>query len=181
MTRRFCIFLLAGAAGAQVLRPRIGYIVDRKGSLRPVEGVAGAFLLGAAVDHDVVSAAHSGKSLVVKKDRELIVDGTSFEAVSGAVVVTFTPGGSLNEVFFAETSEVWTWRNGAFDQTPAASIQGSATIRDGELFVDGLPVRLRSRALSVSQMGEGWWVVYAEDRLFAVRDEQVYELPEDAA
>ena len=68
--------------------------MDRKGSLRPVEGVAGAFLLGAAVDHDVVSAAHSGKSLVVKKDRELIVDGTSFEAVSGAVVVTFTPGGS---------------------------------------------------------------------------------------
>jgi hypothetical protein len=29
-------------------------------------------------------------------------------------------------------------------------------------------------------MGDGWWVVYTKDRVFAVRAEQVYELPEDA-
>ena len=181
MTRRFCIFLLAGAAGAQLQRPRIGYIVDRKGSLRPVDGVAGAFVLGPAVDHDVVSAACSGKSLVVKKDRELIVDGTAFEASVGPVVITFTPQGVLDEVFFLETGELWTWRDGKFNPTLAARIQSVAAIHDGELSLNGVPVRLRNRVQSVSQMGDGWWVAYGEERLFAIRDEQVYELPEDAA
>jgi hypothetical protein len=181
MTRRFCLFLIAGAAGAQLLRPRVGYIVDRKGSLRPVEGVAGAFVLGPAVDSDIVSAAFSGKSLVIKKDRALIVDGETFEAPGGAVIVTFTPHGLLNEVFFREANELWR-RNGAkFERTPAAAIEVGAVIQDGEFFLNGMPVRLQSRGQSVSQMGEGWWVVYAEDRLFAVRDEQVFELPEDPA
>jgi hypothetical protein len=179
MTRRFCIFLLAGAAGAQLLRPRIGYIVDRKGSLRPVDGVAGAFTLGTAIDQDVLCAAYSGKSLVIKKDRELLVDGITFEAGTGPVVVTFTRQGALHEVFFSETGDLWTWRNGEFDRTIAARIESAGTIHDGELSLNGMPIRLRSRVQSVSQMGEGWWVVYADDRLFAIRDEQVYELPED--
>jgi hypothetical protein len=180
MTRRFCISLLAGVACAQVLPPRIGYIVDRKGSLRPVEGVAGAFVLGPAIDTDVVAAAYSGKSLVVKKDRALIVDGEIFEAPGGSVVVTFTPEGSLAEVFFSETGELWTRRGGTFDRVLASGIESSARIEDGELSLKGSRIRLRSRAEHVSQMGEGWWVVYAEDRFFAVRGEQVYELPEDA-
>jgi hypothetical protein len=181
MTRRFCIFLLAGVAGAQLQRPRIGYIVDRRKSLRPVDGVAGAFVLGPVIDQDVLSAAYSGRSLVVKKDRELVVDGAVFEAPVGPAVVTFTARGVLNDIFFSETGELWSWRDGKFDRTIAASLQTNATIHDGELSLNGIPVRLRSSIQSVSQMGEGWWVAYAEDRLFAIRDEQVYELPEDAA
>jgi len=181
MTRRFCLFLLAGAAGAQLVRPRIGYIIDRKGSLRPVEGVAGAFVLGPAVDSDIVSAAFSGKSLVIKKDRELIVDGETFEAPGGAVIVTFTSRGLVNEVFFQEANDLWRRTGGKFERTPAAAIEANAVIQGGELSLNGAPVRLQSRAQSVSQMGDGWWVIYAEDRLFAVRNEQVYELPEDPA
>jgi hypothetical protein len=181
MTRRFCLFLLAGAAGAQLVRPRIGYIIDRKGSLRPVEGVAGAFVLGPAVDSDIVSAAFSGKSLVIKKDRELIVDGETFEAPGGAVIVTFTSRGLVNEVFFQEANDLWRRTGGKFERTPAAAIEANAVIQGGELSLNGARVRLQSRAQSVSQMGDGWWVIYAEDRLFAVRNEQVYELPEDPA
>jgi hypothetical protein len=172
---------LAGAAGAQLVRPRIGYIIDRKGSLRPVEGVAGAFVLGPAVDSDIVSAAFSGKSLVIKKDRELIVDGETFEAPGGAVIVTFTSRGLVNEVFFQEANDLWRRTGGKFERTPAAAIEANAVIQGGELSLNGARVRLQSRAQSVSQMGDGWWVIYAEDRLFAVRNEQVYELPEDPA
>src|SRR3954447_13869776 len=175
MTRRFCMFLLAGAAGAQLQRPRIGYIVDRKGSLRPVEGVAGAFVLGPAVDSDIVSAAFSGKSLVIKKDRELIVDGETFEAPVGAVIVTFTSHGLVNEVFFQEANELWRRSGGKFERSSAAPIEATAVIQDGEFSLNGVPVRLQSRAQSISQMGDGWWVIYAEDRVFAVRDEHVYE------
>ena len=180
MTRRFCIFLLAGAAGAQLLRPRIGYIVDRKGWLRSVDGVAGAFVLGPVLDKDVLSAAYSGKSLVLKKDRELIVDRAAFDAPAGPVVVTFTPQGVLAEVFFSQAAELWSWRDGKFDRAIAESLEANLTIHDGELSLNGIPVTLRSRIQSVSQMGDGWWVAYAENRLFAIRDEQVYELPEDA-
>ena len=88
MTRRYCLFLLGAAALAQIARPRVGYIVDRSGALRPVEGVAGAFTLGPPIDHDVFSVAFSGKTLVIKKDHELIVDGKPFEA-------PVRPGGRL--------------------------------------------------------------------------------------
>jgi hypothetical protein len=97
------------------------------------------------------------------------------------VVVAFTPRGVLDEVFFPETGELWTWRDGKFNSTLAARIENVTAIHDGELTLNGVPVRLRNRVQSVSQMGEGWWVAYGEERLFAIRDEQVYELPEDAA
>ena len=137
--------------------------------------------MGPAVDSDIVSAAFSGKSLVIKKNRVLIVDGETFEAPGGAVIVTFTSGGLVDEVFFPEANELWRRTGGKFERTPAAAIQAGAVIQDGELSLNGAPVRLQSRAQSISQMGDGWWVIYAEDRLFAVRDEQVYELPEDPA
>jgi hypothetical protein len=65
MTRRAWLLLFGAVASAQIVRPKLGYIVDRKGGLHPVEGVSGAFIVGPAVDHDVISAAYSGKSLVV--------------------------------------------------------------------------------------------------------------------
>ena len=94
--------------------------------------------------------------------------------------MTFTPQGVLAEVFFSQTAELWSWRDGKFDRTIAASLETNLTIHDGELSLNGIPVRLRSHIQSVSQMGDGWWVAYADNRLFAIRDEQVYELPEDA-
>ena len=45
MTRRAWLFLVAAIAGAQIARPKLGYIVDRNGDLLPIEGVAGAFTI----------------------------------------------------------------------------------------------------------------------------------------
>src|SRR4051812_14685151 len=100
MTRRLYLFLLAGAAYGDIATPRLGYIVDRSGLLRPVNGVAGAFTVGDAIEKDVLSAAYSGKTLVVKKDRELLVNGEAFEAPAGPAVITFDSKGLLTQVFF---------------------------------------------------------------------------------
>src|SRR3954454_1655439 len=107
MTRRYCLFLLSAAACAEIARPKVGYIVDRSGALRPVEGVAGAFTLGPPIDRDVISVAFSGKTLGVKKDPQLIVDGKPFESPVGPAVISFTSTGCLKDVFFPEVALLW--------------------------------------------------------------------------
>lgn len=182
MTRR--IFLLTATAliaTAQIEPPRIGYIVDRTGALRPVNGVTGAFTLGPAIASDVVSAAFSGKCLVVKTATELKVDDNAFEAPTGAAIVTFDGKRRIKEIFFPEVGMQWIWRDGKFDKFPAAhSSDFDLAIYDGQLQVRGVPVHLPVPAERVSRLGEDWLVVYAKDRIFAVRGEQVFELPEDS-
>jgi hypothetical protein len=180
MTRRYLLFALAVAATAQVAPPRAGYIVDRSGSLRPVYGVAGAFTLGPPILTEVIAAAYSGKSLVVKLDRELLIDDKRFEAPAGDAVVTFDSRGRASEIYFPEADLVWSRREEKFDESVAARKQMSTWIQDGELFIDGVPVRLPSKPDRLSQMGENWLVVYGPDRTYAIRDGKVLELPEDA-
>lgn len=180
MTRRFCLFFLTAIAFADIASPRIGYIVDRSGSLRPVNGVAGAFTIGDAIEKNVVSAAYSGKTLVVKRDRELIVNGKTFEAPSGPVVVTFDSKGLLGQVFFASDGQLWTARDDDFERSLAAGIDTVATVRESRFFLHSVEVPLRSPATHVAQMGEGWFVIYAQSAIYALHDDQVFELPEDA-
>lgn len=169
----------AAAAVAQIAHPRAGYIVDRKGALRPIEGVAGAFTVGAAIDRDVVSASFSGKTLIVKKDRSLLVDGKSFDAPSGPAAVTFLPDGRLREVFFPEPGILWTWIGDKFEEVPAAGIQEDFEVRDGRLTTRGVPVKLSSAVNRISRMGEDWLVAYAGNRIYAIRNGEAVELPED--
>jgi hypothetical protein len=180
MSRRFCLFLLAAVALADIAPPRIGYIVDRSGSLRPINGVAGAFTIGDAIEKEVVSAAFSGRTLVVKKDHELIVDGKAFEAPAGSAVVKFDSKGLLEQVFFPNDGQLWTARDGDFERSLAAGIDVVATVRESRLFLRSVEVPLRSAAINVSQMGEGWLVIYAQSAIYALHDEQIFELPEDA-
>lgn len=180
MTRRAWLFLAAAVAGAQILRPQLGYIVDRRGDLRPIEGIAGAFTMGVAVDHNVISAAYSGKSLAVKKERELIVNGTTFEAPSGPAKFAFTSAGSLHRVFYPDAGILWTFSGDSFEEMYATDLDDATFVRDSELTVRGVPLRLASPVQRVSRMGEDWLVAYGEDRTFAIRDGQVLELPGDS-
>jgi hypothetical protein len=179
MLRKFLLFVFALSAMAQIGPPRVGYIVDPHGALRPVTGVAGAFKVGAPIEKDVISAAFSGKTLVVKKDRELLMYGERFDAPQGRIEVRFSSKGDLTEVFFPESSSLWTWRNGKFDESFGAPADWRLIeIYDGEVSIGGEAVRLPSRALKASQLGEDWLVIYAEKATYAVRQGCIFELPE---
>ena len=180
MTRRSFLSLIAVAAYAQIDQPKCGYIVDRKGNLRILQGVPGAFTLGKVVQQAVVSAAYSGKSLIVKKEDELVVDGQRFDAPAGPIEVAFDPNGRPMEIFFPNTGKLWTWKGTRFEETYAPGLYNAPEIRDGNLLVNGIPVTLPSPAERVSRMAEEWLVVYAKDRIFAVGSKVVMELPEDA-
>ena len=177
MTRRFCLALLGGAAAAQITKPRIGYIVDENNCLRAVEGVAAAFTLGPVLEQDVLSAAFSGQTLVVKKANQLRIGSRTFDAPPGPAVVVFGKTSDVLETFFPAANSLWTWQAREFTSTTAYGVVADVYIREGELIVGGIPVRLASEARNVSQMGEGWLVVYCLEGLYAIRDGQVFELP----
>jgi hypothetical protein len=178
MTRRFCLFLFSGAAWAQIARPRIGFFVDREGNLRALEGVAGAFTVSRALEQGVISAAYSGETLVTKTAHHVRVGDRSYDAPSGPATVVFDNSGQPAEIFFPDAKILWTWQSGEFISAPAHDVIADVYIRRGELISKGVPVRLASEAKYVSQLGPGWMVVYSDDRLYAIRGMQTYEVPE---
>lgn len=179
MYRQILFFLLTMAATAQIEAPRVGYVMDSRGALRTVNGLAGAFVVGPPTVTDVISAAYSGRTLVVKKASELLVDGASFKAPSGPIEVRFDARGGLSEVFFPEAHLLWIWRSGKFDElTSTRPYWSNHTIRDNEVVIDDAAIRFPSRVRSISQLGEKWFVVYAESGTYAVRNAQIFELPE---
>jgi hypothetical protein len=178
MTRRFCLLLLSVAAAAQIAKPRIGYMVDRERCLRAVEGVAGAFTVGPVLETDILSAAFSGKTLVVKKADQVRVNDRTFDAPDGPITVVFDRTGNAAEIYFREAGVLWTWRDGAFTSTPAHGVITDVFLHRGELIVNGIPLRLGWEPREVSQLGEGWLVVYSDACAYALRGEQMFELPE---
>ena len=178
MTRRAWMFLVSGAAVGQIAPAHVGYVVDDSNCLRRVFGVAGAFTIGPVMEEALASAAFSGSSLVLKKERALLVDGSRFDAPAGPASVAFDSAGRVSEVFFPEAGELWTWRGARFDACSAAGLVSDIAVRGDELIIEGLPVRLPHAVANVSQMGERWLVAYCESAWYAIRDGRVYELPE---
>jgi hypothetical protein len=178
MTRRSFIFLIGGYAAAQIVKPRIGYIVDRQGCLRGVDGLAGAFTISDPLQQNVLSAAFSGRVLVVKHPEQIRIDEQVLEAPAGPATVVFDGQGNATEIFFPEPGVLWTWTGESYNATRAYDVICDVCIREGELFVNGIPVRMANQAKHVSQLGEGWLVVYTAEATYAVRGEQVFELPE---
>lgn len=178
MTRRFCLFLIGGLAAAQIVKPRVGYFVDRQGCLRGVDGIGGAFTVGEVLEREVISAAFSGRVLVVKHSDRIRIGDNTLEAPAGPATVVFNGNGNPSEIFFPESDVLWTWDGDNYSVASAHEILSAAYIRQGELIVNGVPVRVSAEATHVSQLGEGWLVVYADDVRYAVRGGQVFELPE---
>ena len=166
MKRIAFLLLSVGIAFSQIGAPTFGYIVDPNGGLRPVLGVEGAFTLGQPIERDVVSAAFSGKTLVVKKETTISVNGRQFDAPAGSIVVKFDSRGQLDVVRFLDAEQCWSFRDGHF--------RDAACQFEPERMVKGVATPVKN----VSQMSEEWLVVYAEDRVLAIRGEKSYELPE---
>lgn len=123
MLRRilFTAFLFACATCAQGLRmPQSGWLLDPAGSLRPLLGFAGNFVLGPARDTGVISAASSGTWTLAKTHRELIVfnaagaDAARVPAPEGRALFSFTAGGEPAAVYFPESGLLMLWSAGEF-------------------------------------------------------------------
>src|SRR5271165_3950501 len=101
----------SGSLWGQLAPPRIGFVSDLTGGLRPVLGVAGNFLLGDSVAQSVVSSGFSGTFTFVKTNTALwIVDGgveTDFPAGPGPALFSFS--GHAGFAYFVSDGSLHCW------------------------------------------------------------------------
>jgi hypothetical protein len=125
------IFLWAASACAQpaIAPPQVGFEQDGVGSLRPVYGLAGNFILGPSITDQVVSEGFSGSLGLLKTDSSLVAfdsqgnvlasaGASLFHARGGPALFAFSPDGSTALAFFASSNTLIEWRGGQFTPIP---------------------------------------------------------------
>jgi hypothetical protein len=106
----FVLLLLSAAGRAQLSPPRIGFVSDREGALRPVIGVSANFLLGDPVVQAVLSAGYSGIFGFVKTETTLTILSdlnAYFPTSPGPALFSFF--GTTGFAYFAATGAVAHW------------------------------------------------------------------------
>jgi hypothetical protein len=142
--KRILPILCAVGAWAQsgIEVPSIGAIVDPGGALRPVQGVAGSFLLGPAAASGVLSAACSERLCLAKTDSEVISTTGRTDAPKGPAIF----GGSGDDaiVFFPEPGTFAHWHDD--------------TLEPLDWKVDGEVVSVGAAEIAVRREGSVWIV-----------------------
>jgi hypothetical protein len=133
--RRILPILWASCAWAQsgLEVPDIGAFADSSGFLRPVQGVAGNFLLGPAMMSGVLSAACSERVCLAKTDSKIISLTGEVEAPPGPAV--FGVDRSEAVIFFPESRAFARWHNNTLeplDWTVAGEVL-SILLADGQV------------------------------------------------
>ena len=160
MRRTMPLLMIAAACLAEITGPLVGYFRDRRGDLRPLYGVSGAFVPGDPIEHDVVSSAFSGAMGLVKKEKSLLVfrEGkvtASLDAPAGRATFGFDRRGLPAWVRF-EGGACLVWRNDTPEPAPCPPAD--------------LPIDpdLPEPVLSAESMSDGWLAVQTESAVWAV-------------
>jgi hypothetical protein len=107
-----CVCLCGARAQSGIGTPRAGCLLGADGSLRPVYGIAGAFLAGEPVTNSAVSAACSEDRALVKTEGTLeLRDGTlrllaSWKVPAGPVLFAFAGNTNVVFVYFAGSHDM---------------------------------------------------------------------------
>jgi hypothetical protein len=122
--------------------PVAGAMVDLAGKLRPVQGVAGNFWLGAATVSGVLSASCSGRLCLAKTDSKILSATGETDAPSGPAI--FSVGADDAIAYFPETRTFARWHND--------------TLNPLDWMVDGEVLSIRASEIAV-QRNDGVWIV----------------------
>lgn len=135
------LFVGTQAARAQIEVPRLGYIRDEGGGLRPVYGIAAAAALGDARTANAISFGCSAKICLVKRNDALqsfaaddATNGQAIDAPSGTAVIAVNGHDGSAWVYFRETRQFSFWQNGALaplDYSPDGRVLSLRATADG--------------------------------------------------
>lgn len=131
-------------------RPDIGLMIDRQGSLRPVAGVSGSFLVGGPQAVEALSFACSQVLCVAKLKDSIVASGASLAAPKGDAVIAADESGAT--IYFRESGQFVRWQNGALtplDWVVAGEILSIGSRTSGPTFA----VRLNGSVWIVSTTG----------------------------
>jgi hypothetical protein len=126
--------------------PSAGAFVDSSGSLRPVEGVAGSFLLGPPTASGVVSAACSERLCLAKTDSKILSAAGEIDTPGGLAI--FGVDGDAAIVFFPEPRTFARWHDNTLDPL--------------DWTVDGEILSVRATEIAVRRDGHVW-IVHPDD------------------
>jgi hypothetical protein len=155
-------FSMAVWAQHALTPPEVGFILDSRSHVYPVNGLAGNFVLGLAAGSGIISAAFFGAFRLSKTDSALSVVNqrgrivARMEAPPGPALFAFSANGSPAIAYFPQSKTLRVWDGREFRAGPdfdqevlGVGAQGEFVVqRDGELWE--LQVDLRSGAI-VSQ------------------------------
>jgi hypothetical protein len=164
--------------------PAIGAIVDASGALRPVQGVAGNFLLGPVTVSGVLSAACSERFCLAKTDSTIVSAAGGTDAPQGPAI--FGLGDHSAMVFFPDSGTFARWHDNRMDpldwnaEGEILSIRARgeeteiAVRRDGRVWIvhpDGSVVEwIADTSGPVLLLGEGVLFATADQVVFRHRD-----------
>ena len=170
----------------QIEAPSAGFIRDRAGMLRRVDGVAGSFVVGEAIASGVISAGFFGAVGFAKTAAEvLLLDERGsivgrLPAPGGSAEFVFSPDPA---VYFIETGDLWDCKSRRFEKAarPDPAIRHE---HDEVILREGVRVRLPEPVSGVEWMSDRWIVARGARALYAIRtagaEPLVVRLPEAA-
>jgi len=103
-----CLVLVTVTAHAQSL-PQIGEMLDAAGSMRPVFGVAGNFMVGPPRKGRVLSAACSARLCLAKTDSKILSPSGSVPAPAGPALIAIQDDTAV--VYFQQSQTLARWRD----------------------------------------------------------------------
>jgi hypothetical protein len=115
---------MVASAAAQIRPPQLGFAGAADGTLRPVYGVAGNFILGPPVVGHVISLAFSGSLGLLKTDSTLVAfDGqgkvlATTNTAAGPALFAFSLDGDTALAYVASSSSLIEWSAGRFEAVP---------------------------------------------------------------
>lgn len=126
MKQLFFAILIAATAAAQtsIRPPQLGFAAISGGTLRPVYGLAGNFILGQAIAGSVLSQAFSGSFGLLKTASTLAAFDAqghmlaSTDAASGPALFAFSPDGVTALVYLASSNTFFEWTGSHFATLP---------------------------------------------------------------
>jgi hypothetical protein len=112
------------AAQSGIRPPQVGFIGNADGTLRPVYGVAGNFILGPSIAARVISQAFSGSIGLLKTESTLEAFNqqgqilASTDAANGPALFAFSPDGLTALAYVPSSNTLVEWRAGRFSTEP---------------------------------------------------------------
>jgi hypothetical protein len=162
MTKHLAVAALSFAtlaAQPAIHPPQIGFAAIADGSLRPVYGVAGNFILGSPVAANVLSEAFSGSIGLLKSDSTLTAFNAqahvlgSINTAPGRALFAFTSDGATALAYLPSSDALIEWSAGKFAAVPFRPETSAADV----ILAIALPNALE--ASLIVQRSTGIWEV----------------------
>ena len=170
------LFMFAATTAAQISEPLAGHVRDRAGSLRPVLGIAGGFVLGEAIHEGVLSSGFGRSTGYAKTASEILVfrNGELSKRVpapAGSALYYTGNAGEITHIYFPAAQELWSIRDSVFEKqlnapVPLSSIEFEAceiTLTDRTRLMLPEPIQ------AVEWVSNEWIVARGESALYASR------------